>query len=166
MDNNTNNNALSPTSTTAQPVPSSASPAAAAPRGTHSTSALATSQKAQRRRGSKQFQTDPSPDDLTSAAGTAALAPDAEAAPSSSASPRLARRDRNHIVNGGQTTSKFLPAPLSAGGAAAPPDEGGEEQQNSKSGEEADGKKMFQCKGFGNCRMSFSRSEHLARHIR
>lgn len=26
--------------------------------------------------------------------------------------------------------------------------------------------KTFQCKGFGDCRMVFSRSEHLARHIR
>ncbi|KAJ7701172.1 hypothetical protein B0H17DRAFT_1195458 [Mycena rosella] len=26
--------------------------------------------------------------------------------------------------------------------------------------------KTFQCRGFGECRMVFSRSEHLARHIR
>ncbi|GMM52985.1 Usv1 protein [Starmerella bacillaris] len=28
------------------------------------------------------------------------------------------------------------------------------------------GAKVFQCKGFGDCKMSFSRSEHLSRHIR
>lgn len=27
-------------------------------------------------------------------------------------------------------------------------------------------KKMFVCKGYGNCKMAFSRSEHLARHVR
>ncbi|KAF8306368.1 hypothetical protein DL93DRAFT_2088706 [Clavulina sp. PMI_390] len=26
--------------------------------------------------------------------------------------------------------------------------------------------KSFQCRGFGECRMVFSRSEHLARHVR
>lgn len=25
---------------------------------------------------------------------------------------------------------------------------------------------VFQCQGFGNCNMTFTRSEHLARHIR
>lgn len=29
-----------------------------------------------------------------------------------------------------------------------------------------DEKKTFQCKGYGNCRMIFTRSEHLARHER
>ncbi|KAI7867944.1 hypothetical protein BDF14DRAFT_1725485 [Spinellus fusiger] len=28
------------------------------------------------------------------------------------------------------------------------------------------GQKTFQCQGYGTCTMSFSRSEHLARHIR
>ncbi|KAI7867930.1 hypothetical protein BDF14DRAFT_1700505, partial [Spinellus fusiger] len=28
------------------------------------------------------------------------------------------------------------------------------------------GQKIFQCQGYGTCTMSFSRSEHLARHIR
>lgn len=27
-------------------------------------------------------------------------------------------------------------------------------------------KKMFSCSGYGNCKMSFSRAEHLARHVR
>lgn len=50
------------------------------------------------------------------------------------------------------------------------PEEGVDPSGNREDGgeetEDVHGKKMFQCKGYGNCRMSFSRSEHLARHIR
>jgi competence protein ComGF len=32
--------------------------------------------------------------------------------------------------------------------------------------EEIEKKKIIQCNGYGNCRMIFTRSEHLARHER
>lgn len=44
--------------------------------------------------------------------------------------------------------------------------EDGASKEGGDENDDENGKKMFQCKGYGNCRMSFSRSEHLARHIR
>ncbi|SNX85631.1 uncharacterized protein MEPE_04340 [Melanopsichium pennsylvanicum] len=52
-------------------------------------------------------------------------------------------------------------------------DRGAGQAQSNSSTEEANGKSeasgnvtMFQCRGFGDCRMVFTRSEHLARHVR
>jgi hypothetical protein len=50
----------------------------------------------------------------------------------------------------------------------------GEEATGNEAGKETDQEKdevpgnvtMFQCRGFGDCQMVFTRSEHLARHVR
>ena len=52
-----------------------------------------------------------------------------------------------------------------ASASSAPQGNGASEDANGKS-EGSGNVTMFQCRGFGDCRMVFTRSEHLARHVR
>lgn len=50
--------------------------------------------------------------------------------------------------------------------AKPPPANGSPEDANADKSEGSGNVTMFQCRGFGDCRMVFTRSEHLARHVR
>ncbi|GAA5919649.1 hypothetical protein JCM1841_005205 [Sporobolomyces salmonicolor] len=88
----------------------------------------------------------------------------------------------NFSASPSTTGSQTLPPPPSA--AAPPPPTAADSQQASTSATSVDASaplasdgsqqvsakkqaaKMFRCNGFGDCQMTFTRSEHLARHVR
>ncbi|SJX62409.1 uncharacterized protein SRS1_13256 [Sporisorium reilianum f. sp. reilianum] len=75
--------------------------------------------------------------------------------------------DTQHHGPRGKRARKESPAHDSrAAGQSASQADGSVDDANGQKAESSGNVTMFQCRGFGDCRMVFTRSEHLARHVR